>query len=150
MHKFSLTLLILTMKSREGPRVLLSDYLVDSLNLRTTDELLNEIDRSQDPERRREGRDRIQLFPHVDLFAIVVCATLYESLRGILPHRTASQDSDVRHLAKAASSDVNVFVTRDQAIQRKAQAIADLTNLRVLSPTELIIELHELNEGTAL
>ena len=130
----------------ERSKALLSDSFVDSLNLWTTDELLNEIDRSNDPEQRRAGRDRIRQFPHV-AYSSPMFESFYAGLRGILPHRTPSQDSDVRHLAKAASSDVNVFVTRDQAIQRKAQDIADLTNLRVLSPTDLIIELHELLEG---
>ena len=130
----------------ERSKALLSDAFVDSLNLWTTDELLNEIDRSDDPEQRRAGRDRMRQFPHVT-YSPRMFEIFYASLRGILPHRTPSQDSDVRHLAKAASSDVNVFVTRDQAIQRKAQDIADLTNLRVLSPTDLIIELHELLEG---
>ena len=130
----------------ERSKALLSDFLVDSLNLWTTDELLNEIDRSDDPEQRRAGRDRIQQFPHVT-YSPRLFNNFYGLLRAILPDRTPSQLSDIRHLAKAASSDVNVFVTRDQPLLRKAQDIADLTNLRVLSPTELIIELHELLEG---
>ena len=130
----------------ERSKALLSDFLVDSLNLWTTDELLNEIDRSDDPEQRRTGRDRIQQFPHVT-YSPRLFDNFYGRLRAILPNRTPSQLSDIRHLAKAASSDVNVFVTRDQPLLRKAQGIADLTNLRVLSPTELIIELHELLEG---
>ena len=130
----------------ERSRALLSDFLVDSLNLWTTDELLNEIDRSDDPEQRRAGRDRIRQFPHVT-YSPRLFDNFYGRLKDILPDRTPSQVSDIRHLAKAASSDVNVFVTRDQPLLRKAQDIADLTNLRVLSPTELIIELHELLEG---
>ena len=130
----------------ERSKALLSDFLVDSLNLWTTDELLNEIDRSEDPEQRQAGRDRIQQFPHVT-YSPRLFDNFYGRLRAILPDRTPSQLSDIRHLAKAASSDVNVFVTRDQPLLKKAQDIADLTNLRVLSPTELIIELHELLEG---
>ena len=126
-------------------KALLSDFLVDSLNLWTTDELLNEIDRSDDPEQRRAGRDRIQQFPHVT-YSPRLFDDFYARLRAILPDRTPSQVSDIRHLAKAASSDVYVFVTRDQPLLRKAQEIADLTNLRVVSPTELIVELHELIE----
>ena len=127
-------------------KALLSDFLVGSLNLWTTDELLNEIDRSDDPEQRRVGRDRIAQFPHVTYSPRLV-DDFHGRLRAILPDRTPSQVSDIRQLAKAASSDVNIFVTRDQPLLRKAQDIADLTNLRVLSPTELIIEIHELLEG---
>ena len=49
-------------------------------------------------------------------------------------------------MAKTAASDVDIFVTKDQAILKKSKEITDLTNLRVLSPTNLIIELHELSE----
>ncbi len=130
----------------EGSKALLSDFLVDSLNLWITDELLNEIHRSDDPEQRRAGRSRIQQFPQVTYSPRLV-DDFYSRLMTTLPDRTPSQVSDIKHLAKAASSDVNVFVTRDQSLLRKAQEIADLTNRRVLSPTELIIELHELLEG---
>ena len=130
----------------ERSGALLSDFLVDSLNLWTTDELLNEIDRNDDPDERRAGRARIQQFPQVTYSPRWV-DEFDGRLRDILPGRTPSQNSDIRHLAKAAASDVNVFVTRDQVLLKKAQDIADITNLRVLSPTELIIELHELFEG---
>ena len=130
----------------ERSKALLSDFLVESLNLWTTDELLNEIDRSDDPEQRRAGRDRILQFPHVT-YSPRLFDDFHDRLRAILPDRTPSQVSDIRHLAKAASSDVNVFVTKDRPLLRKAQDITDVTNLRVLSPTELIIEIHELLEG---
>ena len=68
-------------------------------------------------------------------------------LGNILPGHTLSQMSDIRQLARAASSDVNVFVTRDGPLLRKKHDIADLTNLRVLAPTDLIMELHELLKG---
>ena len=125
---------------------LLSDFLVDSLNLWTTDELFNEIDRSDDPEQRRIGRASLQQFPQVTYSSRLV-DNFDSSLRNVLPDRTPSQVSDVRHLAKAASSDVDVFVTRDRFLLTRARDIADLTNLRVLSPTELIVELNELLDG---
>ena len=68
-------------------------------------------------------------------------------LRKILPSRTPSDVSDIKQLARTAASDVNIFVTRDEPLLKKAHEIADLTNLRVLSPTALIIEIHELLEG---
>ena len=134
-----------TTDESEQSKALLSDFLVDSLNLWTTDEMFNEIDRNDDPEQRQAGRARMQQFPQVTYSPHLV-DDFHDRLRNILPDRTRSQVSDIRHLAKAASSDVNVFVTRDRSLMSKAQDIADLTNLRVLSPTELIIELHELFE----
>ena len=88
----------------------------------------------------------MQEFPQVQYSAHLVSA-FDDRLRSILPHRTPSESSDIRHLAKAASSAVEVFVTKDGNLLKKAKAIADVTNLRVLPPTDLIIELHELLEG---
>ena len=130
----------------EQSKALLSDFLVDFLNLRTTDELFNEIDRNEDPALRQAGRARMQQFPQVTHSPRLV-QDFEDRLRTVLPHRTPSQLSDIRHLAKAAASDVGVFVTRDRPLLNKARHIADVTNLRVLSPTELIVELHELLEG---
>ena len=130
----------------ERSNALLSDFLVDSLNLWTTDELLNEIDRNEDSEQRRTHRTRLQQFPHVT-HSPQRADDFYGLLKEILPDRTESQISDIRQLAKAAASDVSIFVTRDQPLQGKAREIANLTNIRVLSPTELIIELHELLDG---
>ena len=130
----------------EPSKALLADFLVDSLNLRTTDELFNEIDRNDDPLIRQAGRVRMQQFPQVT-YSPRLMEDFEGRLRNVLPHRTPSQLSDIRHLAKAAASDVGLFVTRDRPLLNKAGDIADLTNLRVLSPTELIVELHELLEG---
>ena len=44
----------------EPSKALLADFLVDSLNLRTTDELFNEIDRNEDAGVRQAGRVRMQ------------------------------------------------------------------------------------------
>ncbi len=127
-------------------KALLADFLVDSLNLWTTDELFNEIDRNEDSEIRQAGRVRMQQFPQVT-YPPRLMEDFEGRLRNVLPHRTPSQLSDIMHLAKAAASDVAVFVTRDRPLLNKAGDIADLTDLRVLSPTDLIVELHELLEG---
>lgn len=130
----------------EPSKSLLSDFLIDSLNIWITDELFVEIDRNNDPEQRKLGRERMQRFPQAT-YSPRLADTNVGILRTILPHARASQESDIRQLAKAASSDVNVFVTRDEALLRMAQDIVALTNLRVVSPIELILQLHELHEG---
>lgn len=123
---------------------LLADFLIDSLNLWVTDEILVEINRATNQQQRESSRHKAQEFlrkhdpnsvEHFD-----------KALRQLLPHNRDSQVSDIRHLAKAAASDVNIFVTRDQALLNKAKDISELTRLQVLSPTELIIQLHELSD----
>ena len=126
-------------------KALLSDFLVDSINLYITDELLNEIHRQYDSQQHDKSLDK-----YYRSLSLKYEPRLYdgflESLKGLLPTRTASQASDVRHLAKTAASTVKTFVTRDHALLAKAEEIAELTGIEVVSPVDLIIRLHELSE----
>ena len=72
-----------------------------------------------------------------------------ESLKEILPSGNRNQLSDINHLAKAAASEVKVFVTRDQRLLKKAGEIEGLINLQVISPTALILRLNELSDSQA-
>ena len=126
-------------------RALLADFLVDSIDLSITDEIFVEIDRQEDLVRRETSRQ------HAHTFRIVrhnrELSQQYEkSLGTILPKKTQSDLSDIRHIAKAAASDANVFVTRDDAILKQSKEIFDRTELIVTSPAKLIIQLHELVE----
>ena len=127
---------------------LLSDFLTDSIEFHITDELLNEINRNNDSTQRKRSRGRIRNFIQVNPDPRLV-EIFDKILRKILPSNNPSQESDIRQLAKAASSDVKIFVTRDQALLKKSKAIYDLTKLNVLSPTKLIIQLHELSERSS-
>ncbi|MCE2435551.1 MAG: GNAT family N-acetyltransferase [Candidatus Latescibacteria bacterium] len=129
----------------EPSKELLSDFFIDSLNLRVTDELFNEINRNSDLNQRIKSRNRAQNFFPVEPEPRLV-ENFDEILRKILPDDRPNQESDIRQLAKAAASDINTFVTRDQALLKNAKKISELTKLQVLSPNELIIQLHELSE----
>ena len=129
-------------------KVLISDFFADSVNLWYTDELLSELNRNRSAEERNDARTRAQEFWEVQHDPISV-EILTDSLKQVLPSSTASQRSDINHLAKAASSEIGVFVTRDQRILNKASEIADLINLQVISPTEMVVRLNELSEAQA-
>ena len=121
---------------------LLSDFLIDTLNLWATDELLVEIDRKKNSEQREESRRRAYAFPQIAHNPVV--ADHFETiLRNILPSRTSSQLSDIRHLAKTAASDSTTFVTRDGHLLGRAEEICNATNITVLSPTQLIVGLYD-------
>ena len=127
-------------------KALLSDFLVDSLELWITDELLNEINRQENSEKRKKSRDRARSFSIVesapDLFE-----GFEKPLKEFLPNRKPSQSSDIRQLAKAAASNVKTFVTRDGDLLADSKKIFDITGLEVVNPAELIIRLYELSEG---
>ena len=126
-------------------KALISDFLVDSLDLWITDELLNEINRQRNPEKRKKSRDRARSFSIVksipDLFE-----SFEKGLRELFSGRKPSQTSDIRQLAKAAASNVKTFVTRDISLLNHSKEIFNITGLEVVNPAKLIIQLHELSE----
>lgn len=126
-------------------KALFSDFLIDSFNLWITDELFVEIDRENDPIQREKSRQKAYEFQKVSHNP-----QSFEHFEGILtkllPRNSQTQQSDIRQLAKAAASEVKTFVTRDQALLNKAEKIANLTKLRVVSPTALIIQVHESSQ----
>ena len=127
-------------------KALYSDFLIDSLNLWITDELFNEINRNDNSDKRIKSRNRALEFLRAEPTSSIV--EHFDSvLRGNLNYRTRSQKSDIRHLANAAASEIDTFVTRDQYLLRNAAKIFELTNLKVLSPTELIIQHHEISDS---
>ena len=126
-------------------KALFHDFSMDSLKLWITDELFVEIDRARNPSQRKKSQERAHSFPKVG-HNLQSMEHFEEVLGKILPNNNPNQKSDIGHLAKTAASDVDIFVTRDQNLLRKSKKISELTNLRVLSPTDLIIELHELSE----
>ena len=126
-------------------QALLSDFLVDNLNLWVTDELLVEIDRNTDQGRRNLSRDRAHTYPNVR-YDPKSLDHFEPQLRQILPSTSTNDISDIRHLAKTAASELSIFVTRDMALLKHADEIDDLVNVRVLSPTELLVSLRQYTE----
>ena len=126
-------------------KALCSDFLVDDIELWITDELFVEIDRNNDADQRNASRKEASIFQKVK------CNYRQEQyfvteLKNFLPSNSSREKSDINQLAKTAASGINIFVTRDKKLLNKAAKISELTNIRVLSPTELIIQLHELTD----
>ena len=124
---------------------LLSDFLADSVRIFLTDEVYLEINRNEDPKRRKLSRQYAGGFPKVEHNAGAV-NYLAETLATFLPSHTPSQKSDIQHLAKTAASTVGTFVTRDDKLLKKSAKISALTGLQIMSPADVIIRHHELLE----
>ena len=126
-------------------KALLEDFLVGSLNICIDDELLVEIDRKEDAKSRQMSKQRSEDYRQVNYdkqkseeFEIL--------LKDILPSRTASDESDIRHLSKTAASEAGIFITRDNVLLKKSREILELTDLEVLSPEALITQIHEISD----
>ena len=127
-------------------QALLADFLVGSLDLCITDEIYIEINRQSDEQQRRLSRQLAHTFRSIEYDRDL--AEEYEKvLRTILPARRPSDISDIRQIAKTASSEAEVFVTADDGILRKASQIEDITDTRIVSPVSLVLEFHERLEA---
>ena len=127
---------------------LLSDFLVELIDLRVTDELFVEINRSDDHAQREQDREYAHQFGPVR-YDLNLSTAIETNLKKILPSDSWRSLSDIRQLAKTAASGVKYFATRDRRILREAESIKDTTGLHVLSPSELIVEVHELQDPKA-
>ena len=124
-------------------KALYEDYSIHTLFLYITDETYNEIARNEDEIRRKKSREIAQQFP-----SIVSEETLtkhYEvRLENVLPGRRASDQSDIRQLAiTAASGTAKIFATEDRALLKRSEDIARAAGIRIISPTQLIMEIHQ-------
>ena len=134
-------------RASEPSKALLADFLVDTLELWVTNEILVEINRNENVTERNMQRQRAEthIIPHNP----AVAEHYSGLLRTILPARTDSQLSDIQQLAKTAASSARIFITRDRPILRRSKKIEELTGIRVVSPTQIIVECHETSEKDA-
>ena len=124
-----------------------ADFLADSLELCITMEMFNEIDRAGLNQRER-SRGIAHAFPQLSHDAEQMPA-MVEGLKTILPSDRAREESDIRQLAMTATSDVTVFLTRDEGLLGKAAQIKDVTSVDVLHPDELIVRLDQYADSDA-
>lgn len=120
-------------------KALLADFMTDLIDIWVTDEILLEIDRQSDPKLREASRQHAYKFRTVSHNSEL--AKYYRGLlTSILPSNTPSQQSDIGHLAKTAASEVRIFLTRDDGILNLSNEIMAATELRVMSPAQIIVE----------
>ena len=126
----------------ESSRSLLADYLVDLIDLCITDETYTEINRQPDEQRRTASRQLAHSFRTV-VHDHVLAGKYEDALRELLPPRRRSDESDLRQIAKAASSGAHVFVTEDGRLVDNASKIEELVGIRVVTPVTLALEFHQ-------
>lgn len=126
-------------------KALLSDSLVDSIDICITDELFNEIQRQKDEEKRNRSLNRAHISRQIQYNPKLVDG-LVKQLKNFLQDGKPNENSDIRHLAKAAASNVRTFVTRDRYLLNHSETIFNTTGIDVISPTKLIIQYHEMSD----
>jgi hypothetical protein len=129
---------------------LAGDWLADQVDLVISSELSLEIKRHSDPSEKERQLRAARRYLTVrtdnrDLEAAVRRITdLVLKTTGIDLSADAGDASDVRHLAEALLSGVTVVATRDERFIDWSARIVDTTGVRVMRPSDVIVQLDEL------
>lgn len=131
--------------SSEISKGLLNDFLIDTLNLWITDELFVEIERQKEDEVRKRSLERARGMPRIK-HDPKLAEDFVKLLVEILPHQRVSDRSDIQHIAKIAASEISTFVTKDEKILSKENAIKAAAGVTVVHPINLVSRLHKMAE----
>ena len=122
---------------------LLADWLSD-IELCITDELLNEIARDDDGQRRQQQRGLASGYvqmrcPNEDF------ERAHAILRPLFPEKMSKQDnSDLRHLSMAVGAGAKFFVSRDDALLRKTDDVYASCQLLIMRPADIITHFDQV------
>ncbi|NUN65078.1 GNAT family N-acetyltransferase [Pseudanabaena biceps] len=127
---------------------LLADWVQDELELCTTDEIYNEINKLSVVE------ERIKMRLYADSFFKINCTSdrfdnIYESLKNLLliNKGLAITDINIRQIARTIASGKSTFiVTTDINLLSYSDQTKKEHGILIVSPTELIVKLDELKK----
>jgi GNAT superfamily N-acetyltransferase len=123
---------------------LVADWLAESVEVCVTDQLLNDINRSESDEQRRRDRESAKAFTKLPC-QMDVLETVAEELARFFPEkRTERDESDLLHLARTIASDAKFFATRDGPLLGIADSLYEAFAITVIRPADLVIRLDEL------
>lgn len=133
--------------NHESSSGLQADWLVDQIDLRVTEEILNDLDRQDETTRNRMisvvQTDWEQI--DADPAEVAMHRTL---VREVLGKPELEDDlSDEKHLAIAAAAKAAAFATRDRRLLKAAPDLLAKIGLRVQRPSEIIAELDSLQSA---
>lgn len=136
-------------RQTEDSKALLADWFQSEVELCITDEIAIEINRN------KNSIDREKQRAFASFFTQLTCSReklqkASEALKKHFPERiTENDDSDLRHVARAIAANAQFFITRDDGVLSKEEAIYIEFNLSILRPSDLIIRLDELRREVA-
>lgn len=132
---------------RDESRALEADWLKEYIELHLTDEIYHEINRREIETDRKRQRVRVDSFPKAQTRK-QRATTAFEQLRTMFPTWTKENDvSDLQQIAKTIAADITFFVTRDGPLLDIAEKVADVFELEIVSPHQLILEFDQLKRN---
>lgn len=130
-------------------QALMSDWLSDQVLFVVTPELNAEIGRQADRSTRARSRALAGRFPIREGDRVRFDSVCEDLTRILGQAKSESQASDIRELAWAVASKTDYFITRDQRLLDRREAIMDDFELCVLRPSTLIAQFDELAHASA-
>lgn len=125
-------------RRNEETEGLRADWLRPLVTLCYTPELLNEINRNENADTRKQRKGEVQQFRMLQCTPEAFHKA-EQLLRPLFPTLDKSQDeSDFRHLVRALAAEADAFVTRDEALLDLADDVFNMCGLPITRPAELI------------
>jgi GNAT superfamily N-acetyltransferase len=134
----------LKMQAKEDPRCLLADWLGDEVELCFAPEVYNEINRDDDLERMKKTNIYVT---GVFTQAIVNAEKqkqVEQSLREILPGRSANTVSDRKQVASCVAAGIPYFITFDEGILGQKERIEAGYDVQIYTPQEFMLRIDQL------
>lgn len=130
----------------EESKSLLADWLTYKINICLTPEIVNEIDRCKDEEKRRTERIRVSYYDMVRRYPERY-HSVEHGLRELFKSKLSKQDkSDIRQMSHAIAAGLDYFITRDDNVLKKADLIYEKYSISVMRPSEFIVNIDRLEK----
>lgn len=129
-------------------KALAADFMIDAIRIRVAPEIFHEINRQDDPDKRKRSQALANSFSRIS-YDSRQAEQVESDLKTVLPFSKRSALSDIRHLAQTSASEVEVFVTNDQRILKRAKEVEAITKLQIYSPDELVVRIHQGDDAEA-
>ena len=136
-------------QNSEDSQALVSDWLSPQIQLCVTPEALVEVDRIGSPSERAAQRGWLGRYGQITGNHRQLEFMLNELTRVLGSPSSDQTRSDHRHLAHVAAADAPYFVTKDEPLLKSSAAILDSIGVRVLTPSQLLLEFDEVRDKAA-
>jgi predicted nucleic acid-binding protein/GNAT superfamily N-acetyltransferase len=128
----------------EEVKALLADWIHEEVEYYFAPELFNEIHRDKNRTRAEITRKFIQARFIEARLNKDDCLMIRNGLINILPGKTDNDNSDRKQLAECISSGIEYFITGDEPILSKRDAIEEAYNITILNPLEFVLEIDRI------
>ncbi|QRN82831.1 GNAT family N-acetyltransferase [Chloroflexota bacterium] len=134
-------------RNKEDSNALLSEWLSSEIELCVTEEIFNEIARSDNPITRERTRASVNLFTIIP-FREDISDENQSAIDKVFGDILTEQDhSDKRQIERTVASNVKYFITHDQNLINKSSPLESNVGLFVWTPAELIIHIDRIRRS---